>query len=71
MATSSITASFHCSKSKAANTFVDLLLAETPPEKWTAPVPGTVRVSRRSGGKREIRSVVQRVVRARQARARA
>ena len=39
MATSSITANFHCDNAKAANIFVDLLLSEKPPAKWVAPVP--------------------------------
>ncbi len=66
MATSSITANFHCEDAKAANAFVDLLLAENPPAKWTAPAPSgkTPEIK----GKREIRSFVKRVVRARRAK---
>ena len=63
MATSSITANFHCEDAKAANAFVDLLLAETPPAKWTAPAP--VGKTHEIKGKREIRTFVKRVVRAR------
>ena len=63
MATSSITANFYCTEAKAANTFVDLQLSENPPAKWTAPAPtGAVHEIK---GKREIRSAVQRIVRAR------
>ena len=63
MATSSITANFSCSGTKAANTFVDLLLSETPPAKWTAPAPTGVAHS--CATKREIRGAVQRIIRAR------
>ena len=66
MATSSITANFYCDDAKAANTFVDLLLAEKPPAKWVAPVPtGTAHEFR---NKREVANFVKRVVRARRSR---
>ena len=68
MATSSITANFYCTEAKAANTFVDLLLSENPPAKWTAPAPtGAVHEIK---DKREIRSAVQRIVRARRGKVR-
>ena len=63
MATSSIKANFHCDSAKAANAFVDLLLAETPPADWTAPAPSGEAHDLKD--KREIRSFVRRVVRAR------
>ncbi len=63
MATSSITANFSCSGTRAANTLVDLLLSETPPAKWTAPAPAGVVHS--CVTKREIRGAVQRIIRAR------
>jgi hypothetical protein len=63
MATSSITANFHCDDAKAANAFVDLLLAEDPPAEWSAPAPAEKACE--PGDKREIRRFVKRVVRAR------
>ena len=66
MATSSITANFYCDDTKAANTFVDLLLSEKPPAKWVAPVPtGTAHEFR---NKREVANFVKRVVRARRSK---
>lgn len=66
MATSSITANFYCDDAKAANTFVDLLLSEKPPEKWVAPVPtGSVHEFRNQG---DVSNFVKRVVRARRDR---
>lgn len=63
MATSSITANFLCNDAKAANAFVDLLLAGTPPDKWTAPVPHGP--AHAFGSKAEIRKFVNRLVRKR------
>ena len=65
MATSSITANFSCSGTKAANTFVCLLLSETPPTKWAASAPTGVAHS--CATKREIHGAVQRIIRARKA----
>lgn len=69
MATSSITANFSCSGTRAANTLVDLLLSETPPAKWTAPAPAGI--AHTCATKREIRNAVHRIIRARRSMAHA
>jgi hypothetical protein len=69
MATSSITANFQCLNTKAATAFVNLLLAETPPAKWTAPVPRNQ--SHEFKSKADIISFVKRVVRSRKSTSKA